>query len=127
MSTRKIIIVEGKTDKRRLEQILLEPVHILCTFGTLSDEKIEQFIESVEEDDVYILVDADKPGNEIRQQLKRELPNAKHLYTRRMYREVATTPISYLAKILHDAHFVIDESFLEEAPKEKGVSNKSAY
>lgn len=119
MSTRKVIIVEGKTDKLRLEQILLEPVHIMCTFGTLSDEKIEQFIESVEEEDVYILVDADKPGNAIRQQLKRELPNAKHLYTRRMYREVATTPISYLAKILHDAHFIIDETLLEEF-KEKG-------
>lgn len=120
MEHKKVIIVEGKTDKQRLEQILEEPVQILCTFGTLNDEKIEEFIEHVGDEEVYILVDADQSGNKIRQQLRRELPNARHLYTRKMYREVATTPIHYLAKVLFNAHFAIDESFLEEPYLDNG-------
>jgi toprim domain protein len=57
-------------------------------------------IYPIENEDVYILVDADDSGNKLRSQLKRELPNAKHLYTRRMYREVQDTPIEYLVEIL---------------------------
>jgi len=30
---RKAIIVEGKTDKERLMEVLDEPVDIVCTFG----------------------------------------------------------------------------------------------
>ncbi|ASS73754.1 hypothetical protein CIG75_01375 [Tumebacillus algifaecis] len=103
---RKVIIVEGKTDKRRLLELLAEPVEVICTFGTLSEEKLEDLIVPLQaEEEVYILVDADDAGNKMRAQLKRELPNARHLYTRRMYREVATTPIDYLIEVLAKAHF----------------------
>ncbi|MFC4767856.1 toprim domain-containing protein [Effusibacillus consociatus] len=102
---RKVIIVEGKKDKERLLQILDEPVEIICTYGTLSDEKIEEIIWPLQDEDVYILVDADDAGNKLRNQLKQELPNAKHLYTRRMYREVQTTPLEHLAEVLLKAHF----------------------
>ncbi|WP_025026885.1 toprim domain-containing protein [Caldalkalibacillus mannanilyticus] len=101
----KYLIVEGKTDKKRLEELLDEPVTIICTYGTLSEEKIEELILPLEEEEVYILVDADEAGNKLRKQLKRELPNAKHLYTRKVYREVARTPIEHLVKILSDANF----------------------
>ncbi|RXT08751.1 toprim domain-containing protein [Ammoniphilus sp. CFH 90114] len=114
MDQPKIIIVEGKTDKEKLLQILNESVEIVCTFGTLSDDKIEEMILPLQDEDVYVLVDADGAGNKLRQQLKRELPNAKHLYTRRMYREVATTPLEHLAKILDDAHFSVHEQYLIE-------------
>lgn len=104
----KIIIVEGKTDKKVLLEILAEPVEIICTYGTLSDEKIEELIWPLQDlDEVYILTDADDSGNKLRGQLKQELPNARHLYTRKMYREVATTPIEHLVEILHKAHFAI--------------------
>lgn len=107
----KVLIVEGKTDKDRLLQVLNEPVEIVCTQGSLSYEKLEELL-AFAQNDVYILVDADEPGNKLRLQLKRELPNAVHLYTRKKYREVAATPLPFLAKLLSDAHFTIDERWL---------------
>lgn len=83
-------------------------------FGTLSEQKLEELIFPIENEDVYILVDADESGNKLRSQLKRELPNAKHLYTRRMYREVQDTPIEYLVEILLKDHFVINADLLWE-------------
>lgn len=108
----KVIIVEGKTDKERIEQLIDEPVQIICTYGTLSYEKLEELIVPLQNEDVYILVDADTPGMKLRNQLKQELPNATHLYTRRMYREVARTPRDFLAKVLMDAHFDVDDRWL---------------
>ncbi|RKD22975.1 hypothetical protein BEP19_12145 [Ammoniphilus oxalaticus] len=109
----KVIIVEGKTDREKLLRILNETVEIICTYGTLSDEKIEEIIWPLQDEDVYVLVDADAAGNKLRKQLKRELPHARQLYTRRMYGEVATSPIEHLAKVLHDAHFTVHEHYLE--------------
>ncbi|GGJ05109.1 toprim domain protein [Alicyclobacillus cellulosilyticus] len=111
-SYRKVIIVEGKTDKERLLQILMEPVEIICTHGTVSYEWLERLADRLQDEEVYILVDADEPGMKLRSQLRRELPNARHLYTRKLYREVARTPMDHLARILYDAHFIIDESWL---------------
>lgn len=109
---RKILIVEGKTDRERLLEVLDEPVKILCTYGTLSEEQLEEWAITLHEEMVYILVDADDPGNRLRQRLKHELPNAKHLYTRRVYREVARTPYEHLAKVLFDVHFEVKEHYL---------------
>lgn len=66
----------------------------------------------LQRDDVYILVDADPAGNRLRRQLKQELPNATDLYTRKSYREVARTPLDYLAKVLADADFAVDHNLL---------------
>ena len=30
----KVIIVEGKSDKKRVQQVIAEPVNIICTHGT---------------------------------------------------------------------------------------------
>ncbi|MBX6352615.1 MAG: hypothetical protein IRZ10_04705 [Thermoflavifilum sp.] len=109
---RKVIIVEGKTDRDRLLKVLAEPVRILCTQGTLRYDTLEDWAAELQDDDVYILVDADDSGNRLRAALRRELPRARHLYTRRMYREVATTPLDVLAKVLWDAHFEVDEHWL---------------
>lgn len=105
----KLIIVEGKTDKQRLLPLIDEPVEILCTHGTLSMEKLEEWLEHLETKDVYILVDADEAGNHLRNQLEQELPNATHLYTKRMYREVARTPVEELLRVLENAHFRVKE------------------
>ncbi|HEX3015760.1 MAG TPA: toprim domain-containing protein [Desulfobacteria bacterium] len=109
----RVIIVEGKTDKLRLKQVLAEPVDIVCTYGTLSLAKLDQFILSLQDREVYVITDADFSGNKLRRQLKQELPNAKHLYTRTMYGQVANTPLEYLAKLLGDAHFSVKEEFLK--------------
>lgn len=108
----KVIIVEGKTDKERLLKVLEEPVRIVCTYGTLSYDKVEEVILPLQNEEVYILVDADDSGMKLRNQLKQELPNAKHLYTRKVYREVARTPEEHLARILADAHFDVEERWL---------------
>ena len=102
----KVLIVEGKTDKEKLQNILAEPVKIICTFGTLSQTKLDELALLLEDEEVYILTDADESGEKLRRQLKLYLPNATHLFTVRMYREVADSPASFLAKILQEAHFL---------------------
>jgi len=96
----KVLIVEGTNDRKRVKQILVEQVDIICTYGTLSEEKLETLILPIEERDVYILVDADEAGESLRKQLKRELPNATHLYTEKRFKQVETTPMEYLTHIL---------------------------
>ncbi len=109
----KVLIVEGKTDKEHLLHVLREPVEFVCTRGTLSYNELEHLIALLQDrNDVYIFVDADESGMKLRSQLRQELPNAMHLYTRRMYREVATTPADVLAWVLHQAHFQVREHLL---------------
>ena len=103
----RVIIVEGKTDKQRLLQLLDEPVEIACTYGTLGLVKLEQLIAEFSDDEVCVLLDADYAGDKARRLFKHEFPNVRHLYTQRMYREVATTPLSVLAQILEGAHFAV--------------------
>lgn len=107
MNMGKVIIVEGKKDKEKLLEILDEQVEIICTNGTLSEEKIEEWLLPLQDEEVYVLVDADDAGNKLRNQIKRELPNARHLYTRRMYGEVQDTPLEYLAEVLEREHFAV--------------------
>lgn len=109
---RKVLIVEGITDKAKLENIIKEQVEIICTYGTISFDWLEQLIEQYIDDDVFILVDADKSGEQLRRQLKQAFPIASNLYIDKKYREVATTPDSYLASILVRANFEVHEHFL---------------
>lgn len=106
----KVIIVEGKTDRERLLQILDEPVEIICSFGTLDPDRLEQWILDYREDDIYVLVDADDAGGKLRKQINREIDNVHPLYTRKMYREVATTPLEYLSQVLLKAHFKVKDT-----------------
>lgn len=92
----RVIIVEGKTDKKQLEKILDEPVEIACTYGTLGLDKLEELIAKYSEDEVCLLLDADEAGDKARRLFKQEFPNVRHIYTHRMYREVATTPLNVL-------------------------------
>jgi len=103
----RVIIVEGITDKQRLLQLLNEPVEISCTFGTLGLDKLEQLIVKHSDDEVCVLLDADYAGDKARRLFKQQFPNVRHLYTHRMYREVATTPLIVLAQILENAHFAV--------------------
>ncbi|MFP5112761.1 toprim domain-containing protein [Bacillaceae bacterium C204] len=109
----KVLIVEGKSDKNKVKKIVKEPVEIICTNGTISITKLDELIEFLEDKDVYILVDADFSGEKLRKQLKRELPQAEHLYIDRMYREVATAPVHHLATVLLGANIDVHTEFLE--------------
>lgn len=108
----KVIIVEGKSDKDKLISILNEPVEIICTNGTMGLSRLEELAIEIENRDVYILVDADEAGAKLRKMPQRELPNAEHLYIHKMYREVAKTPLMYLANILLGARFTINKNCL---------------
>ena len=110
----KVIIVEGLTDKRKIEQILNENVTIICTNGTLSINRFDELLEiyDLDENDVYIFVDEDKSGLKLRKQLARELPHAEHIYISSEYREVATTPTKILASLLVAKHFEVRPFYL---------------
>ncbi|RDI41432.1 toprim domain-containing protein [Falsibacillus pallidus] len=108
----KVIIVEGKSDKRKIQPILKEEVEIICTNGTISLSKLDELIDELLGKDVYILVDADDSGDKLRKQFKRELPEAEHLYIDRMYREVAAAPEYHLATVLLGANLDVRTDFL---------------
>lgn len=109
----KVLIVEGKSDKKKVKSILKEPMDIVCTNGTISMSKLDELIDSLEDKEVYILVDADDAGEKLRKQLKREFPQAEHIYIDRMYREVATAPVYHLATVLLGANIDVHSEFLE--------------
>jgi len=97
--SQRIMIVEGKTDKNHLKTIIDEDIEIICTFGTLGVERLDELIHKYDLDhqDVFVLVDEDDSGQSIRNMLIRELPHAIHLYVSEAYREVALTPRQTLA------------------------------
>lgn len=98
----KIIIVEGRTDKKQIEKLIEEPVTIICTNGTLGVEKMEELLVDYDLDnkEVFILVDEDQAGHKLRKQLSIELPHAMHIYIDKAFKEVAATPELELATAL---------------------------
>jgi toprim domain protein len=108
----RVIIVEGKSDRKKIEAVIKDEVEIICTNGTISTAKLDELIEYLYNKDVYILVDADDAGEKLRKQFKREIPEAEHLYIDKMYREVATTPEQHLATVLLSANIDVNINFL---------------
>lgn len=113
--TNKIIIVEGITDKEPIRKILTEAVTILCTYGTFSIEYFDELLDTYDlfARDVYIFVDEDEPGLELRQQLRAELTDATHMHIPAEFKEVAEAPAHILAEILVRHNFRIDPFFLQ--------------
>ncbi|SHM93468.1 toprim domain-containing protein [Gracilibacillus kekensis] len=111
---KKLIIVEGRTDKDKVAKLLDEEVEIVCTNGTINVERLENLIEMFHMDhrDVFILVDEDNAGKKLRKQLSKELPHAVHIYIDKSYREVAATPESELAVALVSSHIMINPNYL---------------
>lgn len=108
----KVIIVEGTTDKENLLPIINEPVQIVCTNGTLSYDKLERWSEEFFYLDVYILVDEDRSGIQLRKQLIREFPFATNIHIHRDYKEVACAPKKHLAKLLVQANIAVTPRYL---------------
>ncbi|MRG85152.1 toprim domain-containing protein [Salinibacillus xinjiangensis] len=115
MDTEKVIIVEGRTDLKKVQPILDDDVLIICTNGTIGIDKVEEIVDNylLDEKDVYILVDEDDSGHKLRKQLNKELPHAINLYVDRSYREVATTPDRENASILVNANINIHPQYLK--------------
>ncbi|MFY0545183.1 toprim domain-containing protein [Brevibacillus sp. H7] len=104
----RIIIVEGKTDKQRLLQVLAEPVSIYCTNGSYSAEKAQQLAEKIEQAaETFVFTDEDYSGKKLRAQLEEDFPYVTHLYTKKIFTQVANTPLDVLAEILERAGFAV--------------------
>ncbi|MFS0727165.1 toprim domain-containing protein [Paenibacillus sp. 1P07SE] len=97
------IIVEGKNDRRRLQQIVTEEVAIHCSYGTPGTEQIERLLRQTEDREVYLFMDNDSSGKRIRGKLRDAFPDAEHIYTRRGYPGVEGTPVEYLVEQLEKA------------------------
>lgn len=97
------IIVEGKNDKSRLRRLLTDDILILCTFGTLNTDKLEQIKKKIGDRDVYLFTDNDSSGKKIRGILRDAFPDAVQIYTRRGYAGVEGTPDEYLVQQLEKA------------------------
>lgn len=108
----KVLIVEGKSDKKKVETVINEPIEIICTNGTISISRLDELIEHLFNKDVYILVDADNAGEKLRKQFKREFPEARHLFIDKTYREVATAPEQHIATVLLAANIDVHAEFL---------------
>ena len=108
----KVLIVEGKSDKKKVLNVLNESIEIICTNGTISLSKMDELIDELLLKDVYILVDSDDAGDRLRKQFKREFPESSHIYIDRTYREVATAPDHHVASVLLSANIDVDAKFL---------------
>jgi toprim domain protein len=109
----KVIIVEGKSDKKKIAAIIREPIEIVCTNGTIGLTKLDELLDFLENKQVYILADADEAGEKLRRHFKRELPEARHLFIDKMYREVATAPEKHLAAVLLSANIDVNKEYLQ--------------
>lgn len=96
----KVIIVEGKSDKKRVQQVIAEPVNIICTHGTMSIDKLDDMIESLYDKQVFVLADSDDEGDRIRNWFKRYLSESEHIFIDKTYCQVANCPKQYLAHVL---------------------------
>lgn len=108
----KVILVEGRSDKLQLLTLLDESPEIICTNGTISNVKLEEILSPYDGFPIYAFLDADKSGEQIRSIVKKEYPEAIHLYTNPMYCEVANTPFKVLASILKRVNIKVKKEFL---------------
>ncbi|TDF98875.1 toprim domain-containing protein [Paenibacillus piri] len=97
------IIVEGKNDKSRLRRLLNDEITILCTYGTLNNERLEALKKKAGQNDIYLFTDNDASGKKIRGILRDTFPDSDQIYTRRGYAGVEGTPDEYLIQQLEKA------------------------
>ncbi len=81
---KQIIIVEGKSDTRRLKEIYPDVVTFQTSGLGLDEEKIEE-LKHLEASGVELVcfTDPDYPGEKIREKLTENLTNLKHAYVAR--------------------------------------------
>ncbi len=81
-----IIIVEGKSDTRRLKEIYPEIITFQTSGLGLDEQKINE-LKQLEKKGAQLicLTDPDYPGERIRQQLSEHLPSLQHAYCARSH------------------------------------------
>lgn len=109
---KKVIIVEGISDKKRVKEVLNETVHVICTHGTMGVEKMDELLDEIYGKQVYILVDQDKEGKRIRKWFKKYVSESHHIYIDSTFTEVARCPRQYLANVLNYHGFEVKHDFV---------------
>ncbi|GGI39037.1 toprim domain-containing protein [Mammaliicoccus stepanovicii] len=109
---KKVIVVEGISDKKRVKEVLNDQVHIVCTHGTMGVEKMDEMLEEMYGKQVYVLVDQDKEGKKIRQWFKKYVSESEHIYVDSTFSEVARCPRQYLANVLNYYGFKVNDDFV---------------
>lgn len=107
------IIVEGKNDRSKLQQLLTEHVQVYCTYGTPGAKQLQQLAQELRHDEVFIFTDNDSSGRKIRAMLRELFPDATQMYTRRGYKGVENTPNEYLLLQIEKAGL---EEYLRDTP-----------
>lgn len=98
------IVVEGRSDKLQIQQVLAEDAIILCTNGTMGEDRLLELLTPYEDLRIYTIFDADLPGRKMRKLMKRIYSEAVQLEIPYQYKEVAKTPIAILGAILKKAN-----------------------
>lgn len=98
-----VIIVEGINDKKRLAKLLSAEIEIICTYGTLSNAKLEKLKQNIRNKELFIFTDNDASGKKIRAILKDTFPDGEQIYTKKGYAGVEGTPDEYLIQQLEKA------------------------
>ncbi len=99
----KVIVVEGKNDKRVIELVLGERAIVLCTFGTMSEYDLEQLLLPYEGNVLFTFFDRDDTGDRLREQTDDLLFEATHLHVPEPFVEVERLPLAYVRGILEEA------------------------
>nr|WP_275983959.1 DNA primase [Paenibacillus hamazuiensis] len=86
-----------------MRRLLTEDVLILCTYGSLNTEKLEELKKRAGDRDIFLFTDNDASGKKIRAILRDTFPDAEQIYTRRGYAGVEGTPDEYLVQQLEKA------------------------
>ncbi|NWN96279.1 MAG: hypothetical protein HLX45_01720 [Bacillus sp. (in: Bacteria)] len=108
----KVMILEGKSDKKKVQEVINESVEIICTNGTIGLSKLDELIDMLYDKEVFVIFDVDDSGDTSRKQFKREFPEAKHIYIDRTYREVASAPENHVATVLLQANIQVHSKYL---------------
>lgn len=74
-----VIVVEGKSDVQRLEQ-LIDADFIICNGSAIDEATIDYIRETVKVREVIVLTDPDYPGMKIRHTIEEAVPEVCHAF-----------------------------------------------
>ncbi len=103
----KCIIVEGRSDKLKIEPLLAEQVLIICTHGTKDEEAFIDLLEPYEYCEFFTFFDRDKSGDYLRKMMRRTYSEAVQLELPSPFTGVAEAPNMIVRQILQAAKFQV--------------------
>ncbi len=81
MQIKEVIIVEGKNDTKRLQEVFGTQIYTIETGGSaLNKEKIELIKKAHTHRGAIVFTDPDYAGNKIRTELQENIPSIKHAF-----------------------------------------------